>query len=136
VIPMGRRDFAVWVGRFVLFASIYAAGAIWQFSKVSGWKGLEAFAIAVGFFLFGTLAWLVALIAGHRIQRLSFRFVSHPVLAAALFAGIGFVLVSTTLATEPGWGQYLPAYLLVVAGAAAADAALGFALERWRMART
>ena len=128
---------AVWAARFVVYAIVYISFAAIWLDKTTGWKGLELFAMSIGFAIVATCAWLAAVAIGHYyIARQPLQFAVHPVLTALLFLAAGALIISNAMQTEPEWARVFPNFLGLVAGASAADAIVGFLLERLFVPRT
>ncbi|MGH6739081.1 MAG: hypothetical protein ACREDY_08620 [Bradyrhizobium sp.] len=122
---------AAWGIRFAVFAALFLAVVLIWLDRTTGWEGLSLFGASIMFGGIAAASWWLAVVIEQYLVNARLRFAAHPVLVSLTFVAIAQLVVVGYFDTpfELLWRDAEP-FVVLVAATAAADALVGFLLDR------
>jgi hypothetical protein len=116
-----------WSIRFAVHAAIFLAVVMIWLNRTTGWASLNLLGASIAFGVVAAIAWCLAIAVEQRISNVTIRLAVHPVLMLLLFTAIAYLIIGVFYGTlfEFFWRD-VRSFLVLVTGAAAADALAGY----------
>ena len=128
---------ASWSIRLVVATGVYAIVAYFWFEQARGWDRLGVLVSGMVFGCAALAAWFMAIALAQFVGNATVRLVLHPLLTVVLLLALSAIFVGGFMGMtwDALWRDLRP-FALLVAGASAADAAIGLLLAQRNKADT